>query len=139
MVYGLEFQIRKIRKILLSVNPSWKPCCSSPVMVPVSLNRNEFRERIIGGGTDQCNQCRTSSPWRRPIAFWSEPGANELRDDQGIGLRNPDTGLLQPYHLAGAMIPTSPSPSPKVIHVKTVWNNWRKCSASWKSAVSIFS
>ena len=25
-----------------------------------------------------------------------------LRDDQGIGLRNPDTGLFQPYHLAGA-------------------------------------
>ena len=25
-----------------------------------------------------------------------------MRDDQGIGISNPDTGLLQPYNLAGA-------------------------------------
>ena len=33
---------------------------------------------------------------------WSEPIEGELRDDQGIGIRNHDTGLFQPYHLAGA-------------------------------------
>ena len=36
------------------------------------------------------------------LRSWSIPIEGELRDDQGIGLRNPDTGLFQPYHLAGA-------------------------------------
>jgi acetyl/propionyl-CoA carboxylase alpha subunit len=36
------------------------------------------------------------------LRAWSPPIEDELRDDQGIGLRNPDTGLFQPYHLAGA-------------------------------------
>ena len=36
------------------------------------------------------------------LRHWSPPTTSELRDDQGIGLRNPDTGLFQPYHLAGA-------------------------------------
>ncbi len=36
------------------------------------------------------------------VLDWSPPGAGELRDDQGIGIRNPDTGAFMPYHLAGA-------------------------------------
>ncbi|MCB1324066.1 MAG: biotin carboxylase [Spirochaetales bacterium] len=36
------------------------------------------------------------------IEFWSAPIASELRDDQGIGVRNPDTGSFVHYHLAGA-------------------------------------
>ena len=36
------------------------------------------------------------------LRHWSPPTDSERRDDQGIGLRNPDTGLFQPYHLAGA-------------------------------------
>jgi acetyl/propionyl-CoA carboxylase alpha subunit len=36
------------------------------------------------------------------LRHWSSPTTSEHRDDQGIGLRNPDTGLFQPYHLAGA-------------------------------------
>ena len=36
------------------------------------------------------------------LRSWSPPISGELRDDQGIGLRNPDTGLFQSYHLAGA-------------------------------------
>ena len=36
------------------------------------------------------------------LRFWTEPSEWELRDDQGIGIRNPDTHLLQPYNLAGA-------------------------------------
>ena len=97
-----NFKILIIRKILLSVNPSWKPCCSLPVMVPASLNQADSKNEFIGGGTDQCNQCRLRPHGGGLLRFWSEPGPNELRDDQGIGLRNPDTGLLQPYHLAGA-------------------------------------
>jgi len=36
------------------------------------------------------------------ISSWTLPDENEQRDDQGIGISNPDTGILQPYKLAGA-------------------------------------
>lgn len=36
------------------------------------------------------------------IHSWSDPIEGELRDDQGIGIRNPDTGGFIDYRLAGA-------------------------------------
>jgi acetyl/propionyl-CoA carboxylase alpha subunit len=36
------------------------------------------------------------------ITDWSDPVEGEVRDDQGISLRNPDTGVFMRYHLAGA-------------------------------------
>lgn len=36
------------------------------------------------------------------VLDWSPPQPDELRDDQGIGIRNPDTGTFMPYRLAGA-------------------------------------
>jgi acetyl/propionyl-CoA carboxylase alpha subunit len=36
------------------------------------------------------------------IASWSQPQATEIRDDQGIGTPNPDTGAFVHYNLAGA-------------------------------------
>jgi len=36
------------------------------------------------------------------IEFWSPPVGDEIRDDQGIGIRNPDTGGFIHYYLAGA-------------------------------------
>jgi acetyl/propionyl-CoA carboxylase alpha subunit len=36
------------------------------------------------------------------INSWSSPLPEEIRDDQGIGTRNPDTGAFVHYHLAGA-------------------------------------
>ena len=36
------------------------------------------------------------------IESWSPRIASEIRDDQGICERNPDTGLFAPYYLAGA-------------------------------------
>ncbi|PKL34331.1 MAG: biotin carboxylase [Spirochaetae bacterium HGW-Spirochaetae-10] len=36
------------------------------------------------------------------IEFWSNPIEHEIRDDQGISIRNPDTGAFIHYHLAGA-------------------------------------
>ena len=36
------------------------------------------------------------------VRSWTVPDDNEQRDDQGIGITNPDTGMLQPYNLAGA-------------------------------------
>jgi acetyl/propionyl-CoA carboxylase alpha subunit len=36
------------------------------------------------------------------IATWSPPQQDEIRDDQGIGIPNPDTGAFVHYNLAGA-------------------------------------
>ena len=36
------------------------------------------------------------------ITRWSPPLANEIRDDQGIGIPNPDTGAFVYYRVAGA-------------------------------------
>ncbi len=36
------------------------------------------------------------------IISWSDPIEGEIRDDQGICLKNPDTGLFMRYRLAGA-------------------------------------
>ena len=36
------------------------------------------------------------------IEYWSSPIENEIRDDQGISARNPDTNQFIKYHLAGA-------------------------------------
>jgi len=36
------------------------------------------------------------------IRSWSDPLPHEIRDDQGIGIRNPDTGAFIYYNLAGA-------------------------------------
>ena len=36
------------------------------------------------------------------IESWSDALPGEIRDDQGISVHNPDTGLFMPYYLAGA-------------------------------------
>jgi len=36
------------------------------------------------------------------IRFWSKPIDGEIRDDQGISMPNPDTGMFMRYHMAGA-------------------------------------
>ena len=36
------------------------------------------------------------------IENWSNPTEDEIRDDQGISLHNPDTDVFMAYHLAGA-------------------------------------
>ena len=36
------------------------------------------------------------------IMSWSDPIHGEIRDDQGISIKNPDTGLFMRYRLAGA-------------------------------------
>jgi acetyl/propionyl-CoA carboxylase alpha subunit len=36
------------------------------------------------------------------IISWSDPVDGEIRDDQGISIKNPDTGLFMRYRLAGA-------------------------------------
>ena len=68
------------------------------------LPRPERLPRFVSGIEARLN---ATNPALKPhaggiVRAWSAPGEHEVRDDQGIGIRNPDTGLLQPYNLAGA-------------------------------------
>ena len=68
------------------------------------LPRPERLPRFVSGIEARLN---ATNPALKPHAggifrAWSAPGEHEIRDDQGIGIANPDTGLLQPYNLAGA-------------------------------------
>jgi acetyl/propionyl-CoA carboxylase alpha subunit len=36
------------------------------------------------------------------LLYWSDPVEHEIRDDQGLSLKNPDTGQFMRYRLAGA-------------------------------------
>jgi acetyl/propionyl-CoA carboxylase alpha subunit len=36
------------------------------------------------------------------LLYWSDPTEGEIRDDQGLSLKNPDTGQFMRYRLAGA-------------------------------------
>ena len=36
------------------------------------------------------------------IRYWSKPIEGEIRDDQGISMLNPDTGMFMRYRVAGA-------------------------------------
>ena len=103
MVYGLEFQNPD--------NPEDSFVCESLVEAMLLIACHGPRlpkpKRIPRTNSSVEARINATNAALRPhggglLRFWSEPGPNELRDDQGIGLRNPDTGLLQPYHLAGA-------------------------------------
>jgi acetyl/propionyl-CoA carboxylase alpha subunit len=68
------------------------------------LQRPERLPRYVSGIEARLN---ATNPALKPhaggiVRAWSPPGEDEIRDDQGIGICNPDTGLLQLYNLAGA-------------------------------------
>ncbi len=64
-------------------------------------------ERILrfGAGAEarlNATDCSLSPSAGGVIRFWSRPIEGEIRDDQGISLVNPDTGLFMRYTVAGA-------------------------------------
>ncbi|TLM64248.1 MAG: biotin carboxylase [Deltaproteobacteria bacterium] len=64
-------------------------------------------ERIprFGAGAEarlNATDCSLSPSAGGYIRYWSAPIEGEIRDDQGICIKNPDTGLFMRYHLAGA-------------------------------------
>ncbi len=68
------------------------------------LPRPECIARSVSGGEIRINATNAAL---RPhagglIRGWSAPLSHEIRDDQGIGTRNPDTGSFVYYSLAGA-------------------------------------
>ena len=65
---------------------------------PVRVLRN------IAGGEARINATNQSLQPHAGglIQTWSPPIEHEIRDDQGIGIKNPDTGIFIHYRLAGA-------------------------------------
>lgn len=64
-------------------------------------------ERVLREGSALEVRLNATDPALRPhaggvIASWTAPRPAEIRDDQGISLPNPDTGVFVRYHLAGA-------------------------------------
>lgn len=71
---------------------------------PDELPRPDKIVRNISGCEARIN---ATNPALKPHAggilrYWSPPVEDEIRDDQGIGILNPDTNMFQPYNLAGA-------------------------------------
>ncbi|MCB1179699.1 MAG: biotin carboxylase, partial [Leptospiraceae bacterium] len=60
--------------------------------------------RNIAGGEARINATNQSLQPHAGglIQTWSDPVEHEIRDDQGIGVKNPDTGMFIHYRLAGA-------------------------------------
>ena len=65
---------------------------------PIRHNRNIAGGEIRLNATNDALQPHAGGV----IEYWSDPIKEEIRDDQGIGIRNPDTGSFIKYHLAGA-------------------------------------
>ena len=92
--------------------------------------------RFVSGVEARLN---TTTPALKPHAggvlrAWSAATENEIRDDQGIGISNPDTGLLQPYNLAGAYDSNvALSHYNTEFHVGKVLRNLLKFYVVWKS------
>ncbi|PLY04207.1 MAG: biotin carboxylase [Desulfuromonas sp.] len=69
-----------------------------------SLPRPERMPRCGAGAEARLNatDCSLSPSAGGVIRYWSAPIEGEIRDDQGICIKNPDTGLFMRYTLAGA-------------------------------------
>lgn len=65
---------------------------------PVRVGREAAAIEIRLNATDRALNPHANSV----IISWSDPIAGEIRDDQGISIKNPDTGLFMRYRLAGA-------------------------------------
>ena len=68
------------------------------------LPRPERLPRFGAGAEARLNatDCSLSPSAGGYIRYWSAPIEGEIRDDQGICIKNPDTGLFMRYTLAGA-------------------------------------
>ncbi len=65
---------------------------------PVRESRESSSVEVRLNATDQALKPHAGGI----VRSWTVPVEKEQRDDQGIGITNPDTGMLQPYNLAGA-------------------------------------
>jgi len=77
------------------------------LMIAVHGTRLPRPERVARYGSGAEVRINATNDALRPhaggvILDWTPPLADEIRDDQGIGVPNPDTGQFMPYQLAGA-------------------------------------
>jgi acetyl/propionyl-CoA carboxylase alpha subunit len=103
LVYSLKFTNPKNQKDFFIVE-SLVEAMALLAMHKERLPRPERLPRFGAGAEARLNatDCSLSPSAGGYIRFWSPPIEGEIRDDQGISIKNPDTGLFMRYHLAGA-------------------------------------
>lgn len=103
MVYSLRFENPANKSdffVVESLVEAMALCAAHGPRLP----KPERIKRNVAGGEIRLNaQNEALQPSSGGlIEFWSPPVANEIRDDQGICMVNPDTGRFIHYYLAGA-------------------------------------
>lgn len=73
-------------------------CHGEKLPVPERLPREKAAVEVRLNATNEALQPHAGGI----IEHWSRAIEGEIRDDQGISLHNPDTGVFVKYHLAGA-------------------------------------
>ncbi len=103
MVYGLRFRNPRQPEQAIEVDSLVE------AMLWLAVHGAELPkpERVPRHGSGVEARINATNDALRPhaggmVLGWSAPQAEELRDDQGIGIRNPDIGTFMPYRLAGA-------------------------------------
>ncbi len=103
LVYNLKFTNPKNKKDFFIVE-SLVEAMALLAMHKERLPRPERQPRFGAGAEARLNATDASlSPSAGGvIRYWSKPIEGEIRDDQGISMVNPDTGLFMRYTVAGA-------------------------------------
>ncbi len=103
LVYSLKFTNPKNKQdffIVESLIEAMALCARHKKRLP----KPERIPRFGAGAEARLNatDCSLSPSAGGYIRYWSAPIEGEIRDDQGICIKNPDTGMFMRYHLAGA-------------------------------------
>ncbi len=103
LVYSLKFVNPKDKNDFFIV----ESLVEAMALLAMHKERLPKPERIprFGAGAEarlNATDCSLSPSAGGVIRYWSKPIEGEIRDDQGISIPNPDTGLFMRYHLAGA-------------------------------------
>ena len=103
MVYSLEFTNPADSNdtfVVESIVEAMILCAAHNTRVPRPrrIQRNKAGGEIRLNATNDALQPHAGGV----VEAWSPPVEHEIRDDQGIGVRNPDTGWFIQYNLAGA-------------------------------------
>ena len=103
LVYNLKFTNPKNKKDFFIVE-SLVEAMALLARHKQRLPRPERQPRFGAGAEARLNATDSSlSPSAGGyIRYWSAPIDGEIRDDQGISIKNPDTNQFMRYHLAGA-------------------------------------
>jgi acetyl/propionyl-CoA carboxylase alpha subunit len=103
LVYSLKFTNPKDKKDFFVVE-SLVEAMALLALHKERLPRPERLPRFGAAAEARLNatDCSLSPSAGGYVRYWSAPIEGEIRDDQGICIKNPDTGLFMLYHLAGA-------------------------------------